>query len=62
VLHTPYGTSPPTLAGSPAFENVHAWAITSSPLILSFDLTITSKLDLVWIIVTNREVLAVNEA
>ena len=39
-----------------------AWAINSSPLILSFDLTNASVLDRVWEIVANPEVIAVNQA
>eukprot|EP00037_Helgoeca_nana_P017309 m.163900 g.163900 ORF g.163900 m.163900 type:complete len:152 (-) comp23933_c0_seq1:427-882(-) len=60
--------NPPGGTGeSPAFENVRswrahfgAWAITSSPLLLSFDLTNKTKMDLVWDIITNREALAIN--
>eukprot|EP00041_Stephanoeca_diplocostata_P035461 m.1252709 g.1252709 ORF g.1252709 m.1252709 type:complete len:617 (-) comp24703_c0_seq73:4205-6055(-) len=51
------------------FENFHswrahfgAWAVMSSPLILSFDLTNQTKMDLVWPIITNKEALAVNAA
>jgi hypothetical protein len=34
-----------------------AWAVTSSPLILSFDLTNDTKMDLCWDFITNREAL-----
>ena len=35
-------------------------AITSSPLVLSFDLSNSTKLDLVWDFITNKDALAVN--
>lgn len=39
-----------------------AWSIVSSPLVLSHDMTNASVMDDVWDIITNREVLAVNDA
>ena len=39
-----------------------AWCIVSSPLILGMDLTDSGMLERVWPIITNREVLAINEA
>jgi len=39
-----------------------AWAIASSPLVLSFDVTDSSAVDAVWHIIANREVLEVNQA
>lgn len=38
-----------------------AWAVMSSPLILSFDLRVTTVLDAMWPIISNRDVLAVNQ-
>lgn len=38
-----------------------AWAIMSSPLILSFDLRDDTKMDAMWPIITNRDVIAVNQ-
>jgi hypothetical protein len=58
------GNPPGGTGEQPSFENVHswrahfgAWAINSSPLILSFDLSNASKLDAVWPFITNKEVL-----
>ena len=36
-----------------------AWAIMSSPLILSFDLRVDDVMDAMWPIISNRDVLAV---
>ena len=38
-----------------------AWAIISSPLILSFNLTDPLRMDRAWPIISNRRVLAVNQ-
>ena len=38
-----------------------AWAIMSSPLVLSFDLTDAARMDRAWPIVSNRLILAVNQ-
>jgi len=38
-----------------------AWAIISSPLILSFNMNDTARLDRVWPIITNKAVIAVNQ-
>ena len=38
-----------------------AWAINSSPLVLSFDLRNSSMLDVVWPFISNLEVIAVNQ-
>ena len=61
------GNPPGGTGESPLFENVHswrahfgAWAITSSPLILSFDLSNATKLNAVWDFITNIEALRVN--
>merc|ERR1711957_870897 len=37
------------------------WAILSSPLILSFDLRLDDVLDAVWPIISNRDILQVNQ-
>lgn len=39
-----------------------AWCIVSSPLVLSHDLTNDTTMDAVWPVITNREMLAVNDA
>ena len=39
-----------------------AWAVMSSPLILSFDLRVDRVMDTVWPIISNRDVLHVNQA
>ena len=39
-----------------------AWCISSSPLVLGFDLTNKTTMDRVWSIVANRELIAVNQA
>ena len=39
-----------------------AWCITSSPLILSFDLTKTDLLEKVWSIISNKKAIEVNQA
>jgi len=41
--------------------NFGAWAITSSPLILSLDLRNKSMVDRVWEVITNEEAIAVNQ-
>ena len=38
-----------------------AWAIISSPLILSFNLSDDKRMDRAWPIITNKAVLAVNQ-
>lgn len=38
-----------------------AWAIMSSPLILSFDIRVNKDLDEMWPVITNRDVIAVNQ-
>jgi len=39
-----------------------AWSITSSPLILGLDVTNASKVEAIWPIISNEEVLSVNQA
>eukprot|EP01043_Picozoa_sp_COSAG02_P069727 COSAG02_NODE_12070_length_1603_cov_1.240691_3_plen_113_part_01 len=38
-----------------------AWAISSAPLILSFDLRVDTVMTAMWPIISNRDVLAVNQ-
>eukprot|EP01043_Picozoa_sp_COSAG02_P081224 COSAG02_NODE_19729_length_867_cov_1.125000_2_plen_98_part_01 len=61
------GNPPGGTGESPSFENPHswrahfgAWLINSSPLILSFDLSNLTKLNLTWDFITNREALKIN--
>ena len=37
------------------------WVVTSSPLILGFDMTSDAKMSRVWPIITNREAIAINQ-
>ncbi len=39
-----------------------AWVITSSPLVLGYDLTDTSVTDRVWSIISNTEAIGINQA
>ena len=62
------GNPPGGTGEQPGFENAHswrahfgAWAIVSSPLILSFDLTNSTKLAAVWPFISNREAIAINQ-
>ena len=59
----PTGTSGCTLTGPPTEDRSQfaMWAITSSPLVLSFDVSQKSALDRLWPILSNREVIAVNQ-
>ena len=61
------GNPPGGTGESSLFENPHswrahfgAWLINSSPLILSFDLSNLTKLNLTWDFITNREALRIN--
>lgn len=45
-----------------ARAHFNAWAITSSPLVLSHDLTNSTTMDYVWPIISNWEAIAVNQA
>lgn len=61
------GNPPGGTGEAPSFENVHswrahfgAWLINSSPLILSFDLTNLTKLNLTWDFITNQDALKIN--
>jgi len=51
----------PLLNFTEARTHFAAWAIVSSPLILGFELLNATAMDLVWPIITNREVLQVNQ-
>ena len=52
----------PTLSYVEARWHFAQWAIASSPLILSMDLRDTVATRKVWDIVTNEEILAINQA
>lgn len=40
---------------------LQAWAIMSSPLILSFNMNDTARMDRAWPVITNKAVIAVNQ-
>ena len=50
----------PPLNFTEARAHFAAWAITSSPLIIGYDVTNATTVDFVWPIVSNAEVLAIN--
>jgi hypothetical protein len=67
------GVDVPRPSGQPHYDNTTMswvewrshfamWAITSSPLILGFDLTNRSKLEEVWPIIANEEILAISQS
>eukprot|EP00937_MAST-01D_sp_MAST-1D-sp2_P001739 g1739.t1 len=49
---------------SPAEDRTHfgAWVITSSPLILGYDLNDDSVTDKIWSVISNKEAIAINQA
>ena len=49
---------------SPQEDRSHfgAWSIVSSPLVLGFDMSDATIMDKVWPVITNKEVIAVNQA
>ena len=57
-----YGTEEGASAVIESRTHFGAWCITSSPLILSFDLTNIALLKDVWSIIANKQALAVNQA
>lgn len=60
--HGPGGEDDPGLSYVEARTHFGAWAIVSSPLILSHDTTDDEVTDQIWSIIANTEVIAVNQA
>ena len=60
--HGPGGDDDPGLSFVEARTHFGAWAIVSSPLILSHDTTDDTVSDEIWPIISNTEVIAVNAA
>mmetsp|Transcript_11280 Transcript_11280/g.23693 ORF Transcript_11280/g.23693 Transcript_11280/m.23693 type:complete len:434 (+) Transcript_11280:62-1363(+) len=60
--HGPGGASDPGLSFNEAQSHFDAWAIVSSPLTLSHDVNNDTIMDIVWPIIANKEVIAVNQA
>jgi alpha-galactosidase len=61
VDHGPHGKGDPGLNIYETRAHLGAWCIVSSPLILSNDLLNNTMMDLVWPLISNKEVLAVNQ-
>mmetsp|Transcript_11084 Transcript_11084/g.18109 ORF Transcript_11084/g.18109 Transcript_11084/m.18109 type:complete len:416 (-) Transcript_11084:142-1389(-) len=60
--HGPGGDNDPGLSYNEARTHFAAWAVTSSPLILSHDTTDDNVTDSIWSIISNTEVIAINQA
>lgn len=60
--HGPGGASDPGLSLAETRTHFGAWAIVSSPLTLSHDLHNDTISDMIWPIISNTEILAVNQA
>ena len=60
--HGRHGARDPGLSETEAATHFAAWAIVSSPLILSHDVNNATVMDAVWPIISNREAIAVNQA
>lgn len=60
--HGPGGASDPGLSYQEARSHFSAWAIVSAPLTLSMDVNNDTIMDEVWDIVSNKEIIAVNQA
>jgi alpha-galactosidase len=60
--HGPGGPTDKGLTFTEARTHFGAWAIVSSPLILSHDMTNATITDTIWPIISNKEVIAVNQA
>lgn len=59
---TAFGQSGCTLNLLEARTHFSAWAIVSAPLVLGNDITDSATMDAIWPIISNKEVLAVNDA
>jgi alpha-galactosidase len=60
--HGPGGAGDPGLSPAETRSHFGAWSIVSSPLILSHDLQNDTVMDQVWPLISNKEVIAVNQA
>lgn len=60
--HGPGGTGDPGLSKAETRSHFGAWAIVSSPLTLSHDVTNDTVTDSIWDVISNKEVIAVNQA
>ena len=60
--HGRHGDRDPGLSETEAATHFAAWAIVSSPLILSHDVNNATIMDAVWPIISNKEAIAVNQA
>ena len=60
--HGPGGDRDPGLSYQEAGSHFSAWSIVSSPLTLSMDINDDEVMNAVWGIVSNKEVIAVNQA
>lgn len=60
--HGPGGPRDPGLTVAETRSHFGAWAIVSSPLTLSHDVTNATVMDAVWPLISNREVIAINQA
>jgi len=60
--HGPGGSGDPGLNKAETRSHFGAWAIVSSPLTLSHDVTNDTITDQIWDVISNKEVIAVNQA
>jgi len=60
--HGPHGPSDPGLTPQETRAHFAAWCIVSSPLTLSHDVNNDTVMDAIWPVISNPEVLAVNQA
>ena len=60
--HGPGGASDPGLSIEETRTHFAAWAIVSSPLTLSHDVNNKTISDIIWPIISNKEILAINQA
>ena len=60
--HGPGGDRDPGLSHEEARSHFSAWAIVSAPLTLSMNVNDDAIMDAVWSIISNKEVIAVNQA
>lgn len=60
--HGPGGPQDPGLTHAETRTHFGAWAIVSSPLVLSHDVTNDKVMDAVWPLISNKEAIAINQA
>ena len=60
--HGPGGPQDPGLTHAETRTHFGAWAIVSSPLVLSHDVTNSKVMDAVWPLISNKEAIAINQA